>query len=478
MMRLAITFGIAQIWGQPQPGQDQKIPPPNWLPDAGKDLFNDIEEDAIYFGDAACEAREKLLKVMAGKDEQGAADHRVRVLSGLGICELRKSNWDKATLRFESTLSEINAPSDDALLKNQQFAPYVLMKQAAAFLKRHEITQGGTQLRRCVEVSKRNLKTILKSLHKQAEKQGQGVPPLEVIVSEISGYGKTGQILPMLVKQYPMFKQELQQLEVLEGTLDALDQKIEWVDASIKNTRVKLDVSKGKSQQGTLMYVRALASPKSPVDGECLFAAKEMQEKGVVKSFVAEATGDVKGGTLIKRTKDATACKAFPKTCEALHQVPDVQSNVFGETRVLAIKQGKTQQLDGCSTNANIAVLVAAKDGVSVKVANSDPVDLQVGKPVVVDFCRDATIHSTVTTLVLFAQAWHPEFAAVERTSELRARSKAFGLADADVKAAAQVVNDYAKKYWDKASTHWRQNSVQVDELRSALKDEKKNTKR
>ena len=47
-------------------------------------------------------------------------------------------------------------------------------------------------------------------------------------------------------------------------------------------------------------------------------------------------------------------------------------------------------------------------------------------------------------------QAWHPEFAAVERTTELRQRAAGFGLAEEEVKAAAKAVNDRAQAAWEK----------------------------
>lgn len=76
-----------------------------------------------------------------------------------------------------------------------------------------------------------------------------------------------------------------------------------------------------------------------------------------------------------------------------------------------------------------------------------------------VDFCREVTVSSSASAAVLFAQAWHPEFAAVERTTELRSRAKSFGLSEDDVKAVAKVVNDHAKKHWEKSASLWRKES-------------------
>merc|ERR1719189_1069269 len=79
------------------------------------------------------------------------------------------------------------------------------------------------------------------------------------------------------------------------------------------------------------------------------------------------------------------------------------------------------------------------------------------GEPVVFDFCREASLEASDKVLVLFAQAWHPEFAAVERTTELRARAKSFGLGEDDLKATTKAVNDAAKKGWDKGNALWRE---------------------
>jgi hypothetical protein len=168
--------------------------------------------------------------------------------------------------------------------------------------------------------------------------------------------------------------------------------------------------------------------------------------------------------TLIKRTsfKGCNKGKDLQKTCEALKKVADISSNGFGDTRVLMVKPGKQQTLDSCSTNANVGILVAAKNGATVTVGStktpgaSQSVALKAGEPLAVDFCREASIEAAEKVPVLFAQAWHPEFSAVERTTELRARAKTFGLGDDEVKAATKIVNDNAKKTWEKTASLWR----------------------
>ena len=78
-------------------------------------------------------------------------------------------------------------------------------------------------------------------------------------------------------------------------------------------------------------------------------------------------------------------------------------------------------------------------------------------------------LESSSGAVVLFAQAWHPEFAAVERTTELRARASSFGLSEEEVKGAAKAVNDHAKQLWDKTAKTWRSNSAGLEAMKNTL---------
>lgn len=460
---------------QPQ-GQAQKLAPPKWLDDEGKDLFMDLEGDDNIFGDNACEVREKLLKKMAGKGEKDAADHRARVLLGLGLCEFKKGDYGISKRRLDSCVSEMNVPSDDYMLQNQQIAHIGLIKQAAGLMAKQDITQATTALRRCREILDRNLKKIIKIVHKQIP-AGQA-PPLDILLEEVAANGKSGQFLPMLLPQVPVLKQDLAFAEVVDSSLDALDRRIAGVEPSLKDKRLRLE-SKGKA--GSLLYVRALPMEATVPAGQSA-VAKELEASGAIKAFVEEAAAMEKGASLIKRTKPGSGCKedkGTPKTCKALQSIGDISSNGFGETRIAVVKAGKKLQLDSCTTNANIGILVAAKDGATVKVAGADsPIELPAGEPVVVDFCREAALEAAATTPVLFAQAWHPEYAAVERTTEIRARAKSFGLSEDEVKAAVKVVNDNAKKSWEKTAKLWREDSGVHIAITKAFQQEIEDKKR
>jgi len=456
--------------------QAQKQEPPKWLNDAGKDAWNDVVGAEHAFNAATCETREGLLKSMMGASDPQAAQFRFMTLKELGLCEFIAGRYEKSKKRLDSGVSELNLPNDDMMKTNQDLAPTGLLREAAAFLMKHELTQAATALRRSREIEERNVKKILKMLHNQMKQQGAGggnVPPLDNLVSEISGYGRTGQILPMLMPQAPILKQELGFFEQLDALCEEIDKKIAGFAPQAKDIRKNLDVSKG-SKAGTLMYVRGLVT--EPIaNGDRLMAAMDMIDLGVIKAFKEEGAAVEKGVTLLKRSKDGKGCKegaGFDKTCAAVKQVADLKSNIFGETRVVVLKAGKKQPLDSCSTNANVAILVAAADGVSVTVGKAgtetaETKELLAGLPIVVDFCQEVNLDGKGA--VLFAQAWHPEYAAVERTGEIRSRSKTFDLTEDEVKDVTKVANDFAKKHWEKAGKQWRNESPLVDSIKNQL---------
>merc|ERR1712118_361173 len=122
--------------------------------------------------------------------------------------------------------------------------------------------------------------------------------------------------------------------------------------------------------------------------------------------------------TLVKRTKDGSGCKTAPETCKVLKGISDIASNGFGETRILVVKAGKKQTLDVCETNGNLAVILPIKGSVSVTIGSSKQ-EIDAGTAVVVDYCLPGTLEAKAGAHVLFAQAWHPQVAALERTTEI-----------------------------------------------------------
>lgn len=359
-------------------------------------------------------------------------------------------------------------PSEDFMLQNPQLAPIALTKQAADFMKKYELTQAGTQLRRCREVQERNVKRILKEVVKQmGQQQGGQVPPLDKFVEEIPGMGKTGQFLPSIMNQVPVLREAFAFMGIIEKSLDSLDKKMSSVDSSQKDKKLRLDTSKGKGKSGSMHYARAVfTDPVVKVDR--LMAAKDLVEGGAAKELTTSADVFEKGVTLIKRTKSGSGCKDVAELCSKLSKIADIQTNGFGETRIIVAKD-KKQALDVCTTNVNIGIVVAAKDGAKLVVSGQDAVDLKAGEPVVYDMCLGADIQAAGKVPVLVAQAWHPEFAAVERTTEIRARSKSFGLSEDDVKSVTKVINDHAKKTWEKSAKAWRAESPGLGSIRESM---------
>jgi len=299
------------------------------------------------------------------------------------------------------------------------------------------------------------------------QQQGGQAPPLEKFVEEIPGMGKTGQYMPSIVNQVPMLREQFGFMAIIEDSLDSLDQKLAGVDSSQKDKKLRLDTSKGKGKTGSLHYARAVFTDPV-VSADRFLAAKELLEGGAAKELTASADTIDKGMTLIKRTKLGSGCKEMAELCSKLSKIADIQTNGFGETRIIMAKN-KKQALEVCTTNVNLAIVVAAKDGAQLTVSGHDAVDLKAGEPLVYDMCLGADIQSASKVPVLVAQAWHPEFAAVERTTEIRARSKSFGLSEDDVKSVTKVVNDHAKKSWEKSAKTWRAESPGLKSMRESM---------
>jgi len=447
-----------------------------WMSDEAKDLYTDMTGSEHPFNEATCATREKLLKALIGNGHKEANQHRYLAMRDLGMCEFNSGNFKKAQKHLDSGASELNLPNDDMMLTNPIMAPTGYLREASKFMQKHELTQAATALRRSKEISDRNLKSGIKNIHKQMSSQEGGkdnLPPVDNIIDELSGYGRTGQILPQVMKQAPFLAQEMPFAEQLDKEVEEMDKRLLAFAPQSKAIRKTLDTSKG-SKGGSLMYARGLVTEPT-VPGDRLMAAMDMVEGDLAKAFKEEGAAAEKSSTLLKRTKEGPGCaegKGMEKTCKALSKIPDLKSNCFGETRVMVLKAGKDQPLESCSTNANVGILLAAKDGVTATVAGTDH-NLVVGLPLVVDFCQVVALKSEKQAAVLFAQAWHPEFAAVERTSELRSRAQTFSISKDEEKEATKIVNDHAKKNWEKSAKQWRKGSAWLEGMISSLQGAK-----
>merc|ERR1712190_382714 len=106
---------------------------------------------------------------------------------------------------------------------------------------------------------------------------------------------------------------------------------------------------------------------------ENLAAAQGLADKAAPISKEVKDAGLTSSVSLEKRGSDASGCAKLPETCAAVKALPDVSTNGFGETRVLALKKGKQQALDLCETNANLLVLLPLSDGVQLTVEKEKP---------------------------------------------------------------------------------------------------------
>ena len=160
------------------------------------------------------------------------------------------------------------------------------------------------------------------------------------------------------------------------------------VDSMQKKKKLRLDVSKSKGKTGTMLYVRSIFT-EPIVPTERLAVAKELVDKGITKAVVSSSFE--KSVSLIKKTKSGSGCKdSVQELCEKLVKIPDIQSNPFGESRMMVLKANKKQVLDTCTTNANIGILVSSKDDVRLTVAGATT-ELKAGEPLGLDFCLEAS---------------------------------------------------------------------------------------
>lgn len=427
---------------------------PSGFSEKAKDLWGEVSTTAAespknYLSAETCETRSQLLKALATSTAREAPQVKSMVIQDLGLCELANGEYNKAKKRFESAISEMNAPSEDMLMQNTQFAPLVLQKEAMTHLSKNEPSRAGIALRRCKAVYAREKSTLYKQLAK-----GNKIP-IEQVPQMIQG---------MAGKSKAELGQNADQIKQILGAENKINVVTELLD---KTTTALLKIVTGDDKAETEKQERLkknMAGPFMPliamkpiVDSDHLMFAGKLTES--IKTMAKELEGVDKHLTLIKRSKEGSGCKTAPESCKVLTGVNDIFTNGFGETRVLALKVGKKQTLDVCETNGNLAVVLPIKGSVSLTVG-SEKKDVEEGTAVAVDFCLSGELKSEKGAHVLFAQAWHPQVAALERTTEIRDRAKRWSLSEDQVKELTKSVNAFAKKDWDKAQKQWAKGSA------------------
>lgn len=321
--------------------QQQRPQMPKWLGEEGQELALELETAEVFFSDELCENREKLLAILKGKGEQGAQQLRARTLMDLGVCKFKKGDFETAKKRFENGIGEMNVANEEVLMKNPSNAQLVLLKQAATFMTKLEVTQAGIALRRCREVLERLAKQLVKQVHKESEKAGgQRLPPVEEFLKELPTHGEGGQFLSHFTQQIPMLRNTFQLSDIVDAEIGKLDSRMAVTDPSLKAKRLLLGVSKGQAKTGRLLYVSALTAD-AIATAQRSGVVNELESGGALKAFLQEAESLNKPLTLLQGPAESSGCKNLKKTCKALAKIPDVSSNVFGETRVLLPKGGK-----------------------------------------------------------------------------------------------------------------------------------------
>lgn len=449
-----MSFAVAAVllpgaWAQGQ-GQQQW---PSWLPDQAKDAMNELQAAQIsdgMFADEPCRMRLDALKKLSMVGQPEASQLRATILQQIGFCDLRgaDANHAAALRRFESALSELNAPNEEMLMQNLDMAPMVLMKQAAKALRDHKVGEAGVALRRSRTIYSRQWDKVLKQVMKQNNIPEAGLP----------------QVMPKLMKE-PFAVSIL-------GFQSAIDEKLGQIDQHLTRDKANKD-KKGRlagSAGGSLAYLSALPM-ESTTDASRLLWVETIVDQ--VSALAKEASDAelAKHTTLLKRTKKGSGCEKLPKICEALQGIPDIASNGFGESRLLVLKKGKKQKLELCETNGNVAVMVALNGAVELSVGSEKSLTVEEAAAVAYDFCLESSVTAAADgTLVLFLQAWHPEVAALERTTHIREKAtSSWSLDETTVKSLTKVVNDAAKKTWDTTVKKWREGSKLATDLEEYL---------
>lgn len=445
MLRLAVATCL--LAGRPALGQGNQWP--SWVPSAARDMFGEIDDigaqsKAAMFNEEACDTRTKLMKALGPVTGPEKGQIMMQIISEIGFCELKNGKFNQAMRRFQSAISELNAPSEDQLKENMQFAPVLLMRDACQFLNKQAASRAAVELRRTRTVYVREKAKMLKNVAKQNK-----VPPeqIDVFVSNVLEKSKAG-------------GQEAQQVKQLVKMINTFDAMIETVEGALNNVQEQVvgdDAGKQKKKRLVSGFVPGVLM-EEVIEAENLAVAEGLAEKAEAIAKEVKEASLTSTAKLIKRSKDGSDCAKLPETCAVAKALPDLATNGFGETRVIVLKKGKNQALDLCDTNANVLVLLPLDNGVSVQVGEQADKkhELTAQTAVVVDHCLPLSLHAADGASVLAAQVWHPEIATIERTTEVRERAKAkWGLKEDEVKTLTASINAYGKKGWEAALKKW-----------------------
>jgi len=422
---------------------------PSGFPDAAKDLWGELhdvvaEGTSAFVAPETCDLRLKLFKELAKASSKEAPQVKAMILREIGLCDLHNEKYDQAKKRFVSAISEFNVPSEEMLMKDKKSVTFVLLRDAAVFIEKGEASKAATALRRFKAIEVREKQDFLNSFAKQNK-----IPPeaMEKVLQDLKaekGKGEQAQNAKQVIK---IINQIDGESELADTLVNRIEEAFRGDDSAAKDKASRLRNSLSGPFAGGVA-----TNPTAP--GEDLAASSTIliNADKIVKEV--EAAKPEKHLTLIKRTKDGSGCKTLPETCGILKELTDIRTNGFGETRLLSLKAGKPQTLDSCETNANVALLIPIDVAVSVTVGGETE-EVEPLSAIVVDHCLPGNVLAEQPAKVLWAQAWHPQYASLERTTEIRSRGKKWGLSEDEIKEVTKLVNNAAKKEWESAVSVW-----------------------
>lgn len=450
MLQIAVAASI--LAGRLVVGQQW----PSWVPSSARDMFGELDDVAgtskdAAFGEEACDIRVKLMKAMGPVTGPEKGNIMMQVLNDLGHCDLKAGKVTSALRRFQSAISELNAPNEDMLMQNTQTAPVVLLRQACDYLQKKSVSRAALELRRVRTIFQRERVKLLKNVAKQNKvPDGQMDAFIENIMEKAKAGGKDAQQVKGLVKVINSFDAMAQNVE---NQIKEIETTVGGEGKAASERRKRLSMGSGPFLPGILM--------EPQIEAENLVVAEALAEKA---TSIAKEVNEAKltsTASLIKRSKEASGCKDLPETCEVVKGLPDLSTNGFGETRVLALKKGKNQVLDMCETNGNVLILLPTTSGLKLIIDGGEPQELEAASVTVADHCLPLSLQADEAASVLLAQVWHPEVATIERTTEARERGPSkWGLNADQVKKLAGDINAHGKKGWETVVKKWQSGPV------------------
>ena len=372
-----------------------------------------------------CDTRFEMFQYLGQFDSNPRATQmKTQILQDMGTCYMLKGKYKDAKMRYENALSEAGAP-EDVLMKNIQAAPMVLFRDAAQSLNKGLLSHAGTALRRIATIYTKEFTKMIKTAAKQNNF------PIDT------------------PEKYNMFMQQAQNNPMV-GMLKNLN----WVVNKILTEVDVLDdesktISKRLATSDT-MYLSALPTDLF-VDSERLIFASSITDK---HDEMSSELADAKAATFLKRGVKQDDCEKYPVACEVFTSIAEFSANPFGETRIVNVGK-KKKKFEMCETNGNLGVLYVASGTVKLQVGDGEQ-EFSEGDVTGFNFCNASSVSSADGAVAVFAQGWHPEVAALERTHAIRERSSSFKLSEDQVKAITKLANTHAKKSWDKTARIFR----------------------